>query len=111
MSAKHKTTNGAFKSTGKTRNSPTTAKKRAVGSGKIAAELSGLLPDLEALYKDVHSHPGLWLCMAHVLKDIPQYRVQARTAAENALTCLREPLQQPPRVTRSDVEPIPKELS
>jgi predicted Zn-dependent protease len=55
-------------------------------------------------------HPGLWLCMAQILKEIPQYRVQARTAAENALACLREPLQQTPHVTRSDVEPILNEL-
>ena len=56
-------------------------------------------------------HPGLWLCVAHILKDIPQYRAQARTAAQNALTCLNEPAQQPPRVTAADVEPVLRVLS
>jgi serine/threonine protein kinase len=51
-------------------------------------------------------HAGLWLCMAHVLKDIPQYREQARTAAQNAMACVGEPPQQPPRVTMADVQPI-----
>jgi predicted Zn-dependent protease len=55
-------------------------------------------------------HPGLWLCMAHILKELPEYRAQARTAAENALTCVNEPLQQPPRVAPSDVTPILHEL-
>jgi serine/threonine protein kinase len=51
-------------------------------------------------------HAGLWLCVAHILKDIPQYREQARTAAQNAMICLNEPPQQPPRVTIADVQPI-----
>ena len=34
-------------------------KKGAAGAGKVAAELNDLLPDLEALYKDIHSHPEL----------------------------------------------------
>jgi hypothetical protein len=51
-------------------------------------------------------HAGLWLCMAHILKDIPQYREQALTAAQNAMTSLSEPPQQPPQVTAADVEPI-----
>jgi serine/threonine protein kinase len=55
-------------------------------------------------------HAGLWLCMAHILKDIPQYRDQARTAAQNAIACLAEPPQQPPRVTAADVEPILRSL-
>lgn len=55
-------------------------------------------------------HPGLWLAMAHVLKDVPQYREQARTAAENAMTCLNEPISQPPRVTVADVEPVLRSL-
>jgi len=49
-------------------------------------------------------HAGLWLCMAHILGDIPQSREQARTAAQNAMACLSEPPQQPPRVTEADVE-------
>src|SRR6476660_5758603 len=28
-------------------------------SGNILANLSGLLPDLESVYKDIHSHPEL----------------------------------------------------
>jgi hypothetical protein len=28
------------------------------------------------------NHTGLWLCMATILKDIPQHRRQAHTAAE-----------------------------
>jgi serine/threonine protein kinase len=56
-------------------------------------------------------HAGLWLCMAHILKDIPQYRQEARAAAENAMVCLKEPQQQPPRVTIADVEPILHSLS
>jgi hypothetical protein len=28
-------------------------------SGDVLADLGGLLPDLEAVYKDVHSHPEL----------------------------------------------------
>ena len=55
-------------------------------------------------------HAGLWLCMAHILKDIPQYREQARIAAQNAMVCLSEPPQQPPRVTAADVEPILRSL-
>jgi tetratricopeptide (TPR) repeat protein len=55
-------------------------------------------------------HAGLWLCVAHILKDIPQYREQARTAAENAMACLAEAPDQPPRVTRADVEPILQSL-
>ena len=55
-------------------------------------------------------HAGLWLCMAHILKDIPQYREQARTAAQNAMMCLSEPQHQPPRVTAADVEPILQSL-
>jgi tetratricopeptide (TPR) repeat protein len=51
-------------------------------------------------------HAGLWLCMAHILGDIPRYREQARTAAQNAMVCLSEPPQQPPRVTEADVEAI-----
>jgi predicted Zn-dependent protease len=49
-------------------------------------------------------HAGLWLCMAHILGGIPQYREQARTAAQNAMVCLSEPQQQLPRVTAADVE-------
>ena len=56
-------------------------------------------------------HAGLWLCMAHILKDVPKYRDQARTAAEKAMACLSEAPQQPPRVTKADVEPILKSLS
>jgi hypothetical protein len=48
--------------------------------------------------------------MAHMLKDIPEYRQQARTAAENAMVCLKEAPRQPPRVTEADVEPILKML-
>ena len=55
-------------------------------------------------------HAGLWLCMAQILKDIPQYREQARTAAENAMACLSEAPDQPPRVTAADVEPILRSL-
>jgi hypothetical protein len=44
--------------------------------------------------------------MAHILKDIPEYREQSRVAAENAMACLNEPQQQPPRVTIADVEPL-----
>jgi serine/threonine protein kinase len=51
-------------------------------------------------------HAGLWLCMAHILKDLPEYREQATTAAQNAMACLSDPPQQPPRVTAADVEPI-----
>ena len=44
----------------KTRRNPATsnAKKTAVGSDKIAG-LNKLLPELEALYKEIHSHPEL----------------------------------------------------
>jgi hypothetical protein len=55
-------------------------------------------------------HAGLWLCMAHILENIPEYRQQARAAAENAMVCLKEPQQQPPRVTAADVEPILRSL-
>lgn len=55
-------------------------------------------------------HAGLWLCVAHILKDIPQYREQARTAAQNAMGCLNEPQQQPPRVATEDVESILRSL-
>ena len=55
-------------------------------------------------------HAGLWLCMAHVLKDISQYREQARTAAQNAMSYLDDPPEQPPRVTSADVEPILRSL-
>lgn len=51
-------------------------------------------------------HAGLWLTMAILLKDIPQYRQQALTAAENAMVCIKEPPSQPPRVTVADVEPV-----
>jgi serine/threonine protein kinase len=55
-------------------------------------------------------HPGLWLTMAHILKDSPQYRQHARTAAENAMTYLNEPVTQPPRVTAADVGPVLQSL-
>jgi eukaryotic-like serine/threonine-protein kinase len=55
-------------------------------------------------------HAGLWLCMAYILKDLPQYREQARTAAENAMACLGEAPDQPPRVTPADVEPLLQSL-
>jgi hippurate hydrolase len=35
------------------------SRKAAAASNDIAAELTNLLPDLEALYKDIHSHPEL----------------------------------------------------
>jgi serine/threonine protein kinase/thioredoxin-like negative regulator of GroEL len=57
------------------------------------------------------SHAGLWLCMAHVLKDLPDCRQQARTAAENAMACLSEPAQQPPRVAAADIEQILRALT
>ena len=56
-------------------------------------------------------HAGLWLCMAHILKDIPQYREQAQTAAENAMTCIEVPPSQPPRVKAADVVAILRSLS
>ena len=55
-------------------------------------------------------HAGLWLCIAHILKGIPQYREQARTAAQNAMTCLNERPKQPPRVTVADVETVLRSL-
>lgn len=55
-------------------------------------------------------HAGLWLTIAHVLKDLPQYREQARTAANNAAVCLKEPPEQPPRVTFADIEPLIRSL-
>lgn len=55
-------------------------------------------------------HPGLWLAVAHVLKDIPRYHAQALTAAENARTCLSEPISQPPRVTIPDIELVMRGL-
>jgi hypothetical protein len=48
--------------------------------------------------------------MAHILKDIPQYCEQARTAAHNAMVCLSEPQQQPPRVTAEDIHSLPQSL-
>lgn len=53
-------------------------------------------------------HTGLWLCMAYVLKELPEYQRQARTAAENAKVCLSEPPLQPPRVTAADIDVILK---
>jgi hippurate hydrolase len=35
------------------------SKTRASSSDTVLRNLDGLLPDLEALYKDVHSHPEL----------------------------------------------------
>ena len=49
--------------------------------------------------------------MAIILKDIPQYRQQARSAAENVMVCLKESPSQPPKVTAADVEPILRSLS
>lgn len=65
---------------------------------------------LNIALKEFPRHPGLWLAMAHVLKDVPQYREQAQTAAENAMACLSEPITQPPRVTPADVEPVLRSL-
>lgn len=41
------------------RNSAKSKAKKATGSSNKIAGLSELLPDLEALYKDIHSHPEL----------------------------------------------------
>jgi serine/threonine protein kinase len=65
---------------------------------------------LNIALKTFPRHPGLWLTIAHVLKELPQYREQARTAAENAITCLNEPITQPPRVTEADVLPVLRSL-
>ncbi|MFZ0916329.1 MAG: hypothetical protein WAN04_05480, partial [Candidatus Udaeobacter sp.] len=35
------------------------SKKGNSGSDHVSASLKSLLPDLEALYKDIHSHPEL----------------------------------------------------
>lgn len=51
MTAK-KTTTGSSSPTGK-------SKKPSAGSNKVPAALEKLLPDLETLYKDIHSHPEL----------------------------------------------------
>jgi predicted Zn-dependent protease len=55
-------------------------------------------------------HTGLWLTIAHILKDLPQYREQARNAANNAAICLKEPPEQPPKVTMADIEPVIRSL-
>jgi tetratricopeptide (TPR) repeat protein len=65
---------------------------------------------LNIALKTFPRHPGLWLTIAHVLKDLPQYREQARTAAENAMACLNEPITQPPRVTAADVQSVLQSL-
>src|SRR4051794_27943567 len=54
-----KASNGSSVSKNKMRTSSVRAITAAVSSTKIAAGLSDLLPDLEALYKDIHSHPEL----------------------------------------------------
>src|SRR4051812_20590019 len=60
MSAKRNTTsNRSAASREKTPGSAATTKKSGVRSRKISSDLRGLLPDLEALYKDIHSHPEL----------------------------------------------------
>lgn len=56
-------------------------------------------------------HAGLWLCMAHILKELPQYLEQARTAAENAMASIQTPPGQPPQVTVADVEAILRGLN
>ncbi len=65
---------------------------------------------LNKLLETFPRHAGLWLTTAIILKDLPQYRQQARTAAENAMVCLKETHIQPPRVTAADVEPILRAL-
>src|SRR5690348_13506575 len=60
MSAKrNKTSNGSSVSKKKPLGSSALPKKGAPDSEKIADRLHALLPDLEALYKDIHSHPEL----------------------------------------------------
>ena len=46
------------------------------------------------------NNASLWLTMAVVLSDLPQYRTNARTAAENAMECHRR---NPRQLTRGSV--------
>ena len=59
MGAKQTKMSGGPAANKKKAGSTAKAKKGAGSTGRLRTELNRLLPDLEALYKDIHSHPEL----------------------------------------------------
>ena len=54
-------------------------KQPQTGSGKVIANLDGLLADLESVYKDIHAHPEL------SMQENGQRKLRRTTSAQLAM--------------------------